>query len=87
MVLACPPTVCSPLTSSEVEQAVPNSALRASALTVKAFWTHHYSFKTAVLIGGVPVDAESAAQWERLGLLPAGTVAAAPIVATRGFEG
>ncbi len=37
-----------------------------------------YSFKAAVLIGGVPVDLESALLWERLGLLPKGTVANAP---------
>lgn len=33
-----------------------------------------YSFKDAVVIDGVPVDVASAQQWERLGLLPPGTV-------------
>jgi hypothetical protein len=37
-----------------------------------------YSFKDAVVIGGVPVDVASAQQWERLGLLPRGTVARSP---------
>ncbi|HIK56975.1 MAG TPA: hypothetical protein IGS37_17650 [Synechococcales cyanobacterium M55_K2018_004] len=37
-----------------------------------------YSFKDAVLIGGVPVDVASAQQWERLGLLRRGIVARSP---------
>jgi hypothetical protein len=37
-----------------------------------------YSFKDAVIIGGVPVDVASAQQWERLGLLSRGTVARSP---------
>ena len=37
-----------------------------------------YSFKDAVMIGGVPVDVASAQQWERLGLLRRGTVARSP---------
>lgn len=37
-----------------------------------------YSFKDAVTISGVPVDVASAQQWERLGLLPQGTVARSP---------
>ena len=40
-----------------------------------------YSFKEAVIIGNVPVDSASAEQWERLGLLSPGTVAAAPRIA------
>ncbi len=35
-----------------------------------------FSFKGAIDIDGVPVDIDSALQWERLGLLPKGTVAA-----------
>jgi len=37
-----------------------------------------FSFKTAVEIGGVRVDEASALQWERLGLIPEGTVAKLP---------
>jgi hypothetical protein len=36
------------------------------------------SYKEAVLIDGVPVDVASAQQWERLGLLPPGTVDSSP---------
>jgi len=39
------------------------------------------SYKEAVLIDGVPVDVASALQWERLGLLPPGTVASSPRIA------
>jgi hypothetical protein len=39
-----------------------------------------FSFKPAVQIAGVPVDIASALQWERLGLLTEGTVAASPVV-------
>ncbi|MBV9772855.1 MAG: DUF4157 domain-containing protein, partial [Gemmatimonadetes bacterium] len=39
-----------------------------------------FSFKDAVVIEGVAVDLASAMQWERLGLLPAGTVARSTIV-------
>ena len=41
-----------------------------------------YSFKDAVMIGGVPVDVASAQQWERLGLLNRGTVAQSPKISS-----
>jgi hypothetical protein len=37
-----------------------------------------FSSKPGVEIGGVPVDLQSALQWERLGQLPEGTVANSP---------
>jgi hypothetical protein len=37
-----------------------------------------FSFKEAVVIDEVRVDVASALQWERLGLLPPGTVARSP---------
>jgi hypothetical protein len=37
-----------------------------------------FSYKEAVLIDDVPVDVASALQWERLGLLPPGTVGTSP---------
>lgn len=37
-----------------------------------------FSFKDAVIIGGIPVDVASAQLWERLGLLGRGTVARSP---------
>jgi uncharacterized protein DUF4157/putative RNase toxin 5 of polymorphic toxin system len=40
-----------------------------------------FSEKPAVDIEGVPVDLESAEQWERLGLMPEGTVAKSPKIA------
>ena len=43
------------------------------------------SSKPAVEIDGVPVDLQSAEQWERLGLLPEGTVAKSPKISAPQF--
>jgi Bacterial toxin 5 len=46
--------------------------------TVENRWRQGITMTTAVEIGGVPVERATAERWERLSLLPKGTVAKAP---------